>query len=116
MKKPFAVGDRVRVYGSIHYASTGYIFNGIVDRISEPSGELGVKPHGDSSIYYVCAKQCRRLVKKERRKLYAIIPSYSVQHVDAYFDRTKATYACHKLADTEVVEFVEARPKKGSTK
>jgi len=63
MKKPFQVGDLVRVYSCN---------NSFVDKVTATSGDLlwisGVLYH---------KKQCRRLMKKKRREWIVVLDKYN---------------------------------------
>ena len=62
MKKPFQVGDKVRVYGPYSEA-----FVGIVEEIF-PTGWFRVRSPLSPSAVNAHPKQCRRLVKKRKRE------------------------------------------------
>lgn len=60
LKKPFAAGDRVLVYGlgpSLEWVPAGVV-------TSHAWGTLTVRLEGFSKVVVVHPKQCRRLVKK----------------------------------------------------
>lgn len=74
MKKPLAIGDRVRVYalavldaGDGTGVATHGPFVGKVIRVKD-SGHVYVKDEDGEWIAHV--KQCRRLKKKERRRVW----------------------------------------------
>lgn len=73
MKKPFAVGERVRVYGSsVRHWYEGEVASGVV---CEPGAEhlVRVKIDGTDRYCEFHPKQCRRLIKKQRRRIWAYI-------------------------------------------
>lgn len=73
MKKPFEVGERVAVYG--HRAlAFGVRVVGLIEAMDQDERRMyptGVKVRDEKysgQAYFAHPKQCRRLVKKERRR------------------------------------------------
>lgn len=55
-------------------------------------------------------KQCRKLIKKPKRKLYVIVPNYSVNAVTGYYNKSQANKMNQSLGFSDVVEFEEETP------
>lgn len=77
MKQPFKVGDRVAVYGfgNIGPGKTPYYLRGsrgiVVEVLDYDELDVAV----GEFTYNVHPKQCRRLVKRERREYWIAVPS-----------------------------------------
>lgn len=78
MKKPFEVGQRVAFYCG------GRRDTGVIKKISELTGMVTVAT--DRADFFVHPKQCRRLVKKERRRFWIDIEGAILS--DKYLWRT----------------------------
>lgn len=120
MKTPFKVGDRVAVFGhtprvvagdAINFSRRGYRGN-VSEIVSEDEIVVQFDTGGAAEVH---PKQCRRLVKKPRRRLYAVVPTYAVTWVDATYDKASAVVLAAEQGQgmAEVREFVEARGAKG---
>lgn len=67
MKEPFKIGDRVAVYQSFFGRSERNI-GLVID-----TGNQAIKVQHDSGLMWILhPKQCRRLVKKERRRIWVL--------------------------------------------
>jgi hypothetical protein len=78
MKKPLQVGDRVSVAGATHNGSATFYepARGRVSHLNPiptAKGMVQVTMDGESEIYVVHRHQCRRLVKRERRRVWVFI-------------------------------------------
>jgi hypothetical protein len=81
-KSPFQVGDRVRVYGIVvRMFGAGEAIKKVATVTSVDDELLILDDGGDA--FYAHPKQCRRLVKKERRR-YWLNPNISA-HYDGTF-------------------------------
>lgn len=78
MKKPFEVGDRVAVYDG------GKRKTGKVSAVDEMFGTLGVDYDLPDRRCFVHPKQCRRLVKRERRRALLSMSKDGEWSVDAF--------------------------------
>lgn len=104
----FKVGDRVRVYEISDW-------KGRVVMIGQ-QGELYIKPDGfnrpaDSVPYH--PKQCRKLVKKSRRRIW--IPRIWSSHDLRMVQTTRAGWLFDqpsRMSKSDWIEFAEIRPKK----
>lgn len=84
----FAVGDRVRVYGWFGSTADPCLSDTpcTIERIDD-SGHLYVRPKKWNKQVIVHPKQCRKLIKKERRRVWiareglASIPACSTRNI-----------------------------------
>lgn len=96
MKKPFQVGDRVRAY------SWAAVYAGRVIRVEGDRVYLGLDGGGNLDFH---PKQCRRLVRKERRRVWVKLPTdFHPQH------RANGMVSVDPVDGW--VEFIEVRRKK----
>jgi hypothetical protein len=113
----FKVGDRVAVYG--HMAHTGRRFVGVVAEKSRQTSEqfrgddyILVRPGRDKDGGYFCSpKQCRRLVKKERRRVWVGLRRYVLGN-GTYHDflEARSELPTGNTADSKPwIEFVEVK-------
>jgi hypothetical protein len=115
MKKPFQVGDRVAVYGldgncelvRIKTTITGLPANGQL-YLDEKDTVKTTVPRYDFSMAH--PKQCRRLVKKPRRRVWVNQYTEGV-YGSAYAEQGAAENAGRNSQGRELVEFVEVRRK-----
>lgn len=115
--KKFNIGDRIAVYlgKHRHVASVEQIKEGMIYFTPELLAKK-LDPNDTGVYIFANPKQCRLLKKKPRRRLHALIPSYSVNGISAYFDKHSLAYNQKLLGyrgDVSEVEFVEVvrRPK-----
>ena len=103
----FKVGDRVAVYGTIpnHYLS-GH--KGTVFDPRENGPGIQVKLDGGDVVYYVHPKQCRKLRKKERRKVFIHYCNKTVGRVFPDVD-SAVRASIRDFSVTEIVQFVEVK-------
>lgn len=111
VKKPFAVGDRVRVYGnSISGKFTpsrlGDKNIGVVATDISDEGFLGVDV-AEFGIINFHFKQCRRLVKKERQRIWILETEMKDFHTSACVEVYKTQ--CDSKAFIEFVEVVRKK-------
>lgn len=108
MKEPFKVGDRVRVYGSVvvqTYSGDSQEIKPLVCNLATVqevwSRELML--HQENSAFRIFAhpKQCRRLVKKKRRRLW--LGGTGAE------DSVPRLVACSLVPRDGFVEFVEVK-------
>lgn len=87
-KKPFQVGDRVRVYGSnviaaLNLGRDTLVFDGVVkSKCRNPDWiniELTKVP---GRIFPFHKKQCRRLVKKKRREIFIYMEPFTYNYTN----------------------------------
>lgn len=118
-KRPLQIGDRIAIYGvdgnfkPIRRTATitGFDNNWIPQFSDEDSNNLFKQGHNGYDLTMSNPKSCRRLVKKpRRRRLFAVVPSYSVNWVSAAFDIGTAKQ--DPRPGSEIVEFIEVRRKK----
>ena len=72
MKKPFQVGERVRVFSASSRGNERQL-DGIITKIPDIGCyaiEVKVRMGGDYEVIQASRKQCRRLVKKPKRRLW----------------------------------------------
>lgn len=112
MKKPFSVGDKVRVYGHIGKENEPHV--GYVSEMKQCGDseweELGyvlvrnrlndVKSNG----FYCHPKQCRKLIKKQRATFYIDIAPMCETDARGYFRR-----AYVKPPNSTFSEFIEVK-------
>lgn len=96
MKKPFKVGDRVRVYIGLDEPLEGKILE-----IGQTTGHLRLEEH--FGFYH--PKQCRRLIKKKRRRVW-LMYTHESDLMSAY---GKKPPACP--AGSSFSEFIEVKKK-----
>lgn len=111
MKRPFQKGDRVRVYASVYEELLETV--GTIERILE-NGMVYVEFDKVSEIgnasCWAHPRQCRRLVKKERRRVW--IPEGALDRLYSGDARNiSANISDRKIVDTDT-QFVEVRRKK----
>lgn len=105
----FKIGDRVMVYGAVQIGDQSYKARpgGKATIIYYPNSEPYVQFDDDRDTHYsVDPKQCRRLVKKPRRRIWikTIVKN-------EYYKGTQ--YICSSFkTDDSFVEFVEVLKKK----
>lgn len=120
MKTPLKVGDRVAVYGAgdarfIYFGSDRLIGN---IRSTQETGTVKIEienlssqdTEGHNAVIKVHSKQCRRLVKKERRRIW--VKKTAVDYVMADGKHTSGTISKSKLDAAHygtMVEFIEVR-------
>lgn len=99
----FKVGDRVRIYG-FHIDDAGHVMDRTIDEVCD-NGLLGT-----DGGEYVHPKQCRRLVKRERRRVWVNVYGGGMNYV---------AHPTQEVADrnalqsrVECIEMVEVRRKK----
>ena len=92
----FKVGDRVRVYGL--YCE---VINGTVESLGNP--QIFVRADSDGKIYSPYPQQCRRLVKKERRRVWVVSWAFKNLAGAEEFVRTENPH------DKDFKEFVEVK-------
>jgi hypothetical protein len=106
MKSKFKVGDRVRCYGVIVHDFSMHSLDATILKL-EDTGLLWVK-FDDGREHRFYPQQCRKLVKKERRRI--ILKEYDIP--TAYLAPTKAVVG-KRNPDSPLlkdwVEFVEVR-------
>ncbi len=113
MREPLKVGDRVRVYG--HVARNG---KPLVGHIHEKPVDVSEKFRGDNYVliydeeypdsgYYAHPKQCRRLVKKERRRVWVERGSFRGDTYEIGNGRYQPVVSLKPVP--EWVEFIEVR-------
>lgn len=106
----FAVGDRVRVYGYIQKMfgsltnANGAAF--VVDTV-EADDLLFVTRLKD--VYYVHPKQCRRIKKKELRRIWVEKKSANFPLSTTCDRLSERVWILEKPQNVETVEFVEVR-------
>lgn len=104
-KRAFQVGDRVRVYGPYGQGSVD------TGRVQELIGEGLLKLKLDSDGYPVVhPKQCRRLVKRERRRVWITERKLLELAIDPDGEVSAMISKAKKVQDD--VEFVEVRRRK----
>lgn len=98
MKREFKVGDRVRVYGA-RYNGTVEPFVATIEHIYQNGS---IKVSSDNIMYCeIHPKQCRHLVKKERRRIWVKFhPQGQIYTVE-----------CSEPQEEGWIEFVEVRRK-----
>lgn len=116
----FKVGDRVAVYGG-NSGKTLWVNGkpGTIVCIFHNDGRLNVnfddKKLGQARTFHT--KQCRRLVKKERRKiLVSISQTGEIRGARMTVDTLGGTQLGNFFSDNDTVEFREVRPKKTEPK
>lgn len=107
MKKPFRVGDRVRVTG---FSSNGIDIDGTRGRINyiSVSGEKAdvLIDYGTEHVVYL--SQLKRLVRRPKREIW--ITEEDIQNITSYGARNVFT-STTKLTDSDI-RFIEAPVKK----
>lgn len=105
------IGDRVMVYGAVQIGDQSYKARpgGKATIIYYPNSDPYVQFDDDRDTHYsVDPKQCRRLVKKPRRRIWIKI---IVQNESSDYKATQ--YICSSFkVDDGFVEFIEAQKKK----
>lgn len=79
----FKVGDRVAVYGAVwcHQDAEHKIYRGLKMEISKIIDENRITLYFGDEKYCAHPKQCRRLVKKEKRRVWVKVPTdFHPQH------------------------------------
>lgn len=105
MNKPFQVGNRVAAY------TEGNRYTGRVLEIQEGTGLIKVRLdswYGDCTVHF---KQCRRLVKRERRRIY--VPK---QDLDQGFHKVNAWHQPTPADPSAYIEFIEVLRKSSENK
>lgn len=111
MKKPFEVGDRVAVYEGINK------YRGPIDTVGNFQGADYIRiKDGKSISREFHPKQCRRLVKKERRRFFVqrdevdrIITDLKEKSPEDW-ETYALDFSLRKLVDDDI-EFIEVRRK-----
>lgn len=107
----FKVGDRVAVYGVLYDCYAGPVGVAVNRKVAEVVGipfenQLKIEIISDrSSWYFVNPKQCRKLVKKKRRRIWVRDDEMS-KFIQG---RMCAVDAMSFKPDAPCVEFVEVR-------
>lgn len=109
MKTPFAVGDRVRVYGVSRKCGGDLVesHTGTVRFLWETECEVEGPDRTLSIAHY---KQCRRLIKRPRRRVWITENALNRLADFAENESTEATISKKKIVGTDI-EFIEARSK-----
>lgn len=109
-REPFKIGDRVRAYGHWPLVHKGGCYTGKVCASDSPESwgtGLLIQLDDDESFLTVHPKQCRRLVKKKRRRLW-IDPKVFGEYEGRYFAGPQLV---SKYPDFNFLEFVEVKKK-----
>jgi len=101
MKRPFEVGDRVRVYRNYPNIDTGEIIHFYDD------GAISYRHEIDLKEYIAYPKQCRRLIPKKRRSVWVFHRCLELKG-----EQCECIHVNHNPRATENwTEFVERKPK-----
>ncbi len=113
MREPLKAGDRVRVYGPVadrkhNHTAVSHDFVGTVKNATQAPDFLIVTSDYDSGEKFCHPKQCRRLIKKERRRVW-LDPRWVDGEV--IVDGRAVAYTGKVDQPAHMVEFVEVRKK-----
>jgi hypothetical protein len=118
MKNTFEVGEMVAVYGSVRDLHTDiHYLRGDKAKVLLIIGpnELIVKIDRDGWEYNVHPKQCRRLVKAERRRVWISERHIlDLQKIEVIPTNINSTISSTKLLPDDI-EFIEVRKPKGKS-
>lgn len=113
MKNPFEVGDRVAVY-TADGRFTGDIigvFGVHCIRVDYHPGQINASTGGVVGWAQVNPKQCRRLIKRERRRIWISETALALLKKDDPAIQDNNWVSLERVLDDDV-EFVEARRRK----
>lgn len=112
MKTPLKVGDRVRVYGKPGPDGGCWEAKVVACRVVAPWGVgMDVRSTYDDETYTVHPKQCRRLIKKPRRRVWL---NENALRTDRNNEGGwSVCFEKPKVYLSDWVEFIEARKPKG---
>lgn len=119
-KRPLQVGDRVKLFGYCFAFQEDYFADEWTGQVAEIRGDKARVDVDDRTLTVTAhVRQCARLKKRERRRVWIAFPQNTLYRpiVDPHgileVDETVQTDKGGKWVIKEVVEFVEARPRKG---
>ena len=106
MNKTFCNGDSVACYDN-YMRTVGTVY------AASPSGVTVMFPEGNIRTFF--PQQVRRITKTRKRRVWAVVPSYGVGFVPAFFNKADADKEAKALGQS-VMEFVEVHRKKEQPK
>lgn len=119
MKTKLQIGDRVKVYGYVRSFTNGSYSNLEGEKgtyqhdVTTPNGNI-IRIHLDDGLELNCdIKQCRKLIKTPKQKLYVLVPNNPIENntsLIGYYNKDAAEEA-DLLNFHKIKEFVEVKKK-----